>query len=676
MKQIYLPPFVDEAVEACLKANTYALDLETSSFNPIRGRITGFSVATDTEVVPSNCHYGCCKGRMIPKAWYFQFLPELGVSNEETAAVDPDCIPMLPTFKRFRGVFSDHSKQVVMHNGKFDLKFFARVNIGIKNDLIDTCVASWLIDENRSSHKLKDLAKTLLRHEMVKYEELGGLFSPPISRYGADDACQTLRLWRHFLPILREKKLEKIFHELECYIPRVLMDMELEGITMDIDLLEELRGQVEGELHEVEDECHRLAGRRFLVSSPQEVGLLLFRELKWKQRGEIRRTKKGSFSTDREVLERYEKDKPLAANILKYRELAKLDSTYLVPLADAAQRIDGRVRSNFNQIPHPRSGGGTVTGRLSSSKSEELGGTQLQNIPSRSETGKKVRNAFISAEGFDLVTYDYSQIELRFMAHFSQDQTLLDAYRKWDCVECGASGETTLSLHACPQCGIPDGHRKREKNCQLCDDADVPEDAPKHGFCLGLDIHQITADACGVVRYVGKIINFALLYGLGPGGLARHLKVSFARARKIRDAYFRKYHGIVLHNMNIQKEMMRTGKISTILKRFRNFPNCQGHHVDLRSREWRQGANAKIQGSAADLMKVGMRNVHRRLHLEGLDEDTKILLQVHDELTLETPEHRTERVKLLTRDELEGVFKISVPIIAEGGSAKSWGQAK
>jgi DNA polymerase-1 len=350
-------------------------------------------------------------------------------------------------------------------------------------------------------------------------------------------------------------------------------------------------------------------------------------------------------------------------------------------LQQGALRIDGRVRSRFNQISAPvgRSGGGgggTATGRLSASSDEDLGGVNLQTIPSRSKTGKKIRGAFVAEDHCDLITYDFSQIELRFMAHYSRDKTLLDAYRKWDCVECGSKGETTDPLHACPVCGAPDGHRKLEKDCAICKTVDVPVDYPKHGFCLGLDIHQITADACGVERYLGKIINFALLYGLGAKGLARHLKITEKLAHKIRDAYFAKYRGIVLHNIRIQEEVMKYGYIRTILGRKRRFPEKKGKRLELWEREWRQAANAKIQGSAADLMKCAMRNTQRRLVKEGLEDETKFILQVHDEMTLETPKTQSDYMCELVRYEMEHCFPIRVPVIAEGSKARSWLEAK
>lgn len=574
------------------------------------------------------------------------------------------------------GTHNYFAGNTLVSNSKFDLKFEHRAGISVDNQIVDTCVASWLTNENSLTQRLKDLVKKIFGHEMTKFTELGGLFSPDIKNYGADDACQTLRLWRHLEPVLEREGLMKVFLELECALPEILADMELRGVEIDVDLLDNLRGQIAGELEIVEKECFRLAGREFLITSPAEVGKVMFQELQWKQRGKIKlHATTGVPSTARGVLERYEKDKPLASGVLKSRELRKLESTYIDPLIRSAEKMDGRTRTHFNQVPHPRGGGGTVTGRLSSSSDEDLGGCNLQNIPSRSKTGQQIRYAFVASAGHTLVTYDFSQIELRFMAHFSQDKTLLAAYQTWRCGACKKTGRTRLSLHSCPECEAPEfklleSGRKQKMKMR-------PDGKPVEGyFCLGLDIHQITADACGVDRRLGKVINFALLYGLGAEGLSRRLKIKVSEARKIHKAYFRKYDGIVAHNNWIVDEVTRYGYVRTILKRRRRFPDKKGKRLNLWDREWRQAANTAIQGSAADLMKVGVRNVYRRLKTEELLEDTGILLQVHDELTVETPEHRGEYMETLVRDELEGAFGISVPIIAEGSRGPSWGSNK
>lgn len=685
-------PLVIEAFNACMAADTYSFDLETAaagwsgkSFSPLTGKIMGFSVAVDTELVDPNCWHKCCDPKVkVPKSWYFQFMPELEtrLSNEDALKKYPgEIVPALLVWQLFKFLFLRQDKRMVGANLKFDIKFLMYIGLEIKNQIVDTTVASWILDENRMRHGLKFLVETIIGHIMVGFNELQGLFSPPIETYGADDACQVLRLWRHFEPLIKAQGLLKVYLELECSLPVVLAGMENRGCSIDLEVISSMRSEIGEELIAVEKECYELAGRRFNIGSPADLNKLLFKELKWKVRGRLKKTIHG-YTTNREMMERYEKDNPLAAGILRHRELSKIEGTYLNNLEKAAQKIDGRVRSHFNQVVRPEkgggsSGGGTVTGRLSSSTDEELGGVNLQTIPSRSKVGKRIREAFVAEFGNILVTFDYGQIELRFLAHFSQDPTLMDAYQCWDCVSCGNKGRTSDSLHACPICLADEGHRRREKNCKLCDEADVPEDAPVHGFCLGLDIHQITADACKIDRATGKKVNFALLYGQGEKGLARELKCSQMLARKIRNGYFSKYSGIVAHNARVQAEIIRFGYVTTILKRRRRFPHIKGKCLELWDREWRAGASAKIQGSAADLMKVATRNIDRKLEEKGLNTPTTgLILQVHDEVTIEAPEAHGGFVYNLVQYEMEHAFKISLPILAAGGTGRAWSDTK
>jgi len=604
-------PQIFEAYEAVKAAPTYAFDLETSTFSPHTGRIIGFSVSVDTVTEPAQCTYQCCPPTLeVPKSWYFQFYPEIAArsfSNDEAVVEFSECVPMLATLALFSDVFRDEDKECVMQNGKFDGKFMLHIDRPIKNQVIDTAVASWILDENRWKHGLKTIVKDFLGHDMVAYDELGTLFAPAIENYGADDARQTLRLWRYFAPQIEAERLTKVFRELECSIPLILAQMEHTGCNIDIPYLRSLHNEVHQEKLAAEAEIYRLAGEQFSIGSPAQLNYIFFEKMGWKPRGKLKKTVHG-YSVAKDVLERYEKDKPLAAAILRWKELDKLEGTYFGNLEAAAKKIDGRVRSRFNQIAPPSKkdagSGGTATGRLSASADDDLGGVNLQTIPSRSETGRKLRGAFTAGEDNTLITYDFSQIELRFMAHMSCDKTLLEAYRKWDCVECGGSGETSEPLHACPVCSAPEGHRRAEEWCAQCSAADVPEDAPKHGFCLGLDIHQITADACNVARYMGKVVNFALLYGMGPKGLARDIKCSLKVAQQIYDAYFAKYPGIVVHNRNVQAQVVKYGYVRTILGRKRRFPHKQGRQLNLWDREWRQAANAVIQGCKALSSKV------------------------------------------------------------------------
>ncbi|GAF80247.1 unnamed protein product, partial [marine sediment metagenome] len=444
-----------------MAADTFSFDLETTSFNALTGRITGFSVAVDTELVPAACVYKCCDTDTMkfPKAWYFQFVPDLleHLSYEEAEAGYEQCYPVIATWAAFRELFACEDKRIVMHNGKFDLKFAIRAGLEIKNVLIDTAIAAWLLNENRGTQKLKDLVKLFFKHDMVKFTDLGGLFSPPIALYGADDAAQTLRLWRYLEPMLVKQRMMKVFIECECRVARVLANMELTGALIDLDMISEMKSTVHAELEEVTLEIYKLAGQEFNINSNKELARVLFKDLKWKVFDWARSAKTQQPSTAKKVLEKFEARQPLAVALLRYSELYKIATGYTDPLVIAAKKIDGRIRGKFNQIQDPRGGGGTVTGRLSASSDNDLGGVNLQTIPSRSETGKKIRYMFVAPEGYKLLCIDYSQVELRFLAHLSRDKALVAAYCDWDCFECGEKGSTRLRLFKCPKCGAGAG---------------------------------------------------------------------------------------------------------------------------------------------------------------------------------------------------------------------------
>lgn len=668
--------YLDEAVAACTHADVYALDFEMTSFNPLTGRITGFSVAVDHIMVDANCVYGCCKeGTKVPKSWYFQFVPETceHMSNEEAVATFEDCYSMLQVLRAFAPVFADRKKRVVLHNAKFDLKFCISHGVEILNEIADTIAAAWLDDENRKGGQgLKHLAKSIFGHEMVKFTDLGGLFSPPIAQYGADDACQTLRLYRYFYERLDQQRLVKVWLELESRLTRVLAHMEYVGAEVDVEAIEKMRHEVIHELDKVTEECYRLAGRSFNPKSPKQVTELLFKELGWR----APKRRDGKVSADKKVLAKFEKTKPLARALIVHSELYKILSGYLDPMRRAAKKFDGRIRGRFNALPSPEGGGGTVTGRLSASADEDLGGVNLQTIPSRSKLGSKIRYMFTAPEGKTLICLDYSQIELRFLAHLSQDKFLMAAYKSWGCAACGKRGSSAERLHSCPNCGAAEGHLRNEDDCDQCEGKKKTSDLPVHGFVHGQDVHQMTADRVGCSRKQAKTVNFAVVYGTGPSTLAEQIGVSKREAIEFLDNYFEQYKGVDRFSKAICADLSRNGFVKTILGRRRRIPRARRRIVTTKDREWRMAMSARVQGSAADLMKVAMRNVYERLEREGLLGLVKMILTVHDELVLEVPVELAPRVYKMQQEEMENAFKISLPIVAEGSIAGTWGEAK
>jgi DNA polymerase-1 len=685
--------YLQEALTAIEAADIYAFDIESTGFNVFKDKVTGFSVAVDTELVPSQCVYECCAPDvLIPKAWYFQFVPELldHLTYEQVEAkYASECYPVRETFRRFHHLFTDKTKKVVLHNAKFDFKFCARAGVANENVLIDTAIAAWLNDENRPSQKLKDLVQRFFKHRMVKFEELGGLFSPPIELYGADDAAQTLRLWRYLEPLIEEEGLTKVLVESECRVARALAAMELRGAFIDEDLITEMDATVNDELDQVTEDIYRLAAEEFNKRAPKEhhvqtlefnansndaVAEVLFKKLGWKSPAWGRSKKTGKPSVDKKVMASFEHRKPLAKALLRRSELYKIATGYTRPIKKAIRLIDGRIRGSLNQIQHPRGGGGTVTGRLSASADEDLGGVNLQTIPSRSETGKKIRYMFIAPEGRVLICLDYSQIELRFLAHLSRDPLMLEAYCSWDCVDCGASGSTPERLFNCPECGASEGHHAFEKDCLICIEGQAKTGCPKHGFRQGKDVHQLTADQVGCSRTAAKTINFAIVYGTGPTALAEQIGSTPAEASQYLDNYFKRYRGVERFAESVCSDLSQRGYVTTILKRRRRIPSARRRRITRKDREWRSAMSARVQGSAADLMKVALRNIYERLLRDGLD--AFLILTVHDEVVIECAEEIADEVYKIVQYEMENCFPLRVPVVAEGSKARSWGEAK
>jgi DNA polymerase-1 len=691
-------------VEFISGLDSFALDLETSTYSPLTGRIIGLSVSGGPDTEPSRCVYGCCAGKLFPKAWYFQFSPEFYVGQGGS----PDFLPLTVVLEALRPLLEDPKRTIEGANIKFDLKFFISSGINVCCQVRDVVVASQLLDENRESHGLKKLAKLELDHDMVEFKELGGLFSPPISQYGADDACQTHRLEPVLAARLEAEGLLKVYQDLWCRLIPILARMELAGIPVDIQVLEALRDEVIPEIAVVEAECWRLAGQRFDVASSDECRRILFRDLKftvpkdaltgqgkkieeaggrvtWEHTStahavleDLEEEEKARRARQRkakgEELKEGEEEPTLVGNILRHRELQKLATGYINPLIEAHGRVDGRIRSSFNQVEHVKGGGGTVTGRLSNSIDDELGGVNMQTIPARSATGKKLRFAFVSSEGFVLLSADYSNIELRVLAHLSNDPGLISAFCDWTCVTCGATGSTKTHFRSCPKCGAKEGHSRPDKRCLECAASTRPEGSPRHGYCEGVDFHQKTADAAKITRDQAKAVNFGVIFGIGAKKLARQMGCTTKEAEKALAAYFSDYVGVDQFSDSICLDLRKYGHVKTLLGRRRRIPGARGQVFDRSSREWRQCMSARVQGGAADILQVATRNTAERLRREG--EPAQMLLSVHDELVLEAREDRIDYVKDLVREEMEAALRLRIPLVADVRRGTSWGAAK
>lgn len=527
-------------------------------------------------------------------------------------------------------VLEDPKRLLVFHNARYDVPILSRHGLLPKNwdapgKLADTLVAAFLCNSGSRELSLDDLALRHFGHAMIPIEDLigkGGKNKPQkvfsgvpqadACAYGAEDADFTLRLWNHYRGELEEKGQEKPFRDIEMPLLPVLLAMEDRGILVDKDRLRALSADMKEEVDRLERAIHAHAGRAFNVASPTQLQEILFVQLGLPAG---KKTKTG-YSTDAGVLERLVDAHPIVADILEYREVAKLRSTYAETLPDLIRPETGRVHTTYSQVI-------AATGRLSSVN------PNLQNIPVRTELGRKIRGCFEAAPGKVLLCADYSQIELRMLAHLSGDEALREAYR------------LGLDIHARTAAAL----------------YGVPEDA-------------VTAD----MRRAAKVVNFGVLYGMGAHRLAGQLKIPYGEAKKFIDNYFATYARVDAYITETVTTGRKRGYVETISGRRRYLPELLSDNRVLRENAERIAANTPIQGSAADLIKIAMIRIHDILKDGKLPCD--MLLQVHDELVFEVEESAVDEAAALVKREMEHAMALSVPLVAEVGWGKTWVDAK
>jgi len=525
-----------------------------------------------------------------------------------------------------RPVLEDARLPKGAQNAKFDLQVLRTNGIEVKGVEFDTMVASYLLDPGRGAHNLDALALRYLDIRKTATEELIGKGASAISmadvpeekvaRYAAEDADCTYRLVDVFRPKLEAQGLMPLFRDVEMPLVRVLLDMERAGVRVDVDYLKQLSREFEDMAHKVEREIREIAGEEVNLNSPKQLGPLLFEKLEI-QKGSTRRMKRtrtGAYATDADTLEAFASH-PIVAKLLDYREVTKLRSTYVDALPGMVHPSDGRIHSSFNQTV-------AATGRLSSEN------PNLQNIPIRTEIGRRIRRAFIADEGCRLLSADYSQIELRLMAHLSKDPGLCDVYRRKGDVH----AETAARMFKVP---LPEVTREQ--------------------------------------RGSAKAINFGILYGMGPTRLARDLKIPMDEAREFLDRYFREFPGVRDFQRQAVETARREGYVTTLLGRRRAIPEITSEEPGVRASAENMAKNTPVQGTAADLIKVAMVKIHQRLLDEG--SSVRMILQVHDELVFEGPGGEMDRLRSLVRHEMENALKLDVPIVADVGIGRDWLEA-
>jgi DNA polymerase-1 len=523
--------------------------------------------------------------------------------------------------KRLRPLLEDPALPKIAQNAKYDLQVLRRAGIFVAGLAFDTMVASYLAQPAAKSHGMDNLAADLLGYKTISFKEVAGSGKKQIGFeevevekaivYAAEDADITLRLAEKLEPMLAEAGQEKLFHEVEMPLMEILADMEWAGVRIDPEFLGALSGELQGKLVHLEKEIFALAGGPFNIGSPKQLGEVLFERLHL-ARG--KKTKTG-WSTDVDVLTALSAEQPIAARILDYRSLSKLKSTYTDSLPKLIHPGTGRIHTSFNQTV-------TATGRLSSSD------PNLQNIPIRTEEGGRIREAFIPAEGNLLLSADYSQIELRVLAHMADETVLKESFAK---------GEDIHSRTASEVFGV------------------FPE--------------MVTPE----MRRQAKTINFGVIYGMGAFSLGKDLGIPTREAQHFIDNYFARYPGIKGFMESKKEEARQKQYVTTLLGRRCAVPEINSQNGSIRSYAERNAINYPIQGSAADIIKVAMVAIHRRLAKEGLG--ARMVIQVHDELVFDVPEKEVDSVTALVREEMEGALSLSVPLRVEIGVGKNWREA-
>ncbi len=538
-------------------------------------------------------------------------------------------LPIEKVVRALKPIFADASLPKVAHNAKFDMAVLHDAGIDVRGLAYDTLLGAFLIEPG-GQLGLKRLAASVLHIEMTEIEELIGTGKKQLSMdqvaiaeaasYAAADADITLRLMKAQEPQLKQLNLRKLFDEVDMPLVPVLLDMELTGVKIDADFLGQMSQRLDKRLKEIEREVYRSVGMEFNLNSPAQLGDMLFGKLQLKAPGE-RKTSTGKVSVAADVLESMKGMHPAIDLILEQRQLSKLKGTYLDALPKLVNPKTGRVHTSFNQT-------GAVSGRIASQD------PNLQNIPIRTELGREVRRAFLVEKGHVMIAADYSQVELRIAAHIAGDPGLRAAF---------AAGQ--------------DIHRATAAKV------------------LNVPLDQVTSDQ----RSFAKRVNFGLLYGMGTRSLAEQAGISMSEAQKFVDAYFNGFPNIKKYIDDTKRKAKDIGYVETLLGRRRYFPILKTETRDARTNVMqrtaeREAINHPIQGSAADILKMAMINIHRELIQRKLK--AKLILQVHDELILEAPKAEADEVKDLVRELMEHAFDLNPPLKVEVGVGLNWDAVK
>ncbi len=578
------------------RSGRFALDVETDNRDPMRANLVGISFSWE----PGKAAY-------IPVGHHYLGAPAQLPVQRVREVLDP--------------VLSDPDMRIIGQNIKYDLKVLLGAGWNIATIDCDTMLASYLANPSRRSHSLAEIASEVLNHTMITYDDVTRkgrkriLFSEvPLdiaSDYSCEDADVTLRVADHLTEEVEKLGMIDLLKDVELPLIRVLADMEMAGVCLDKDLLDDLSGILRSQLSDLEVKIHREAGRSFNINSPRQLAEVLFGDLGLPP---VKKTKTG-YSTSGDVLLELSSRHHLPGMILDYRSLSKLKSTYVDALPSLLNPKTGRIHTSFNQAA-------TATGRLSSSD------PNLQNIPVRTEMGRRIRGAFIAPQGSVLLSADYSQIELRVLAHLSEDSNLLEAFNAQE-----------------------DIHTRTAR--QVLGAAGDPVDPE--------------------LRRRAKVVNFGIIYGMSAFGLSKELGIAPKEAAGIIDGYFDTYTGVKDYIDRNLEEAREKGYVTTLLNRRRYLPELTSSNPNLRQLGERMAVNTPIQGTAADLIKVAMLGLHDAL--PGKVPGARMIIQVHDELLFEVPEGEVTQAAAIIRAEMEGVAGLRVPLTVDVGWGSNWAEA-
>jgi len=580
-------------VKNLLNQTSVCFDTETTGLNPLTAELVGIAFSWETG-----------KGFYVP-------FPE----DREDAQL---------LIEELRPFFENENIQKIGQNLKYDIKVLAKYNVEVKGKLFDTMLAHYLINPDMR-HNMDVLAETYLNYTPISITELIGkkgknqlsMRDVPLDKqteYAVEDADITLQLKEHFEKELGEANTQKLFDDIEVPLLRVLADMELEGINLDKDFLNSLSEELNNDIANLEKKIYEAAGEEFNIASPKQLGVILFEKLKLVDKP--KKTKTGQYSTAEDVLSYLAKDHDIIQNILDYRGLSKLKSTYVDALPLQVETSTGRVHTDYMQTV-------AATGRLSSNN------PNLQNIPIRTERGRQVRKAFVPRNGdYTLLAADYSQIELRIIAALSEEETMIEAFK---------NGE---DIHASTASRV-----------------------------FNVPISDVTREQ----RSNAKTVNFGIIYGVSAFGLSNQTTLSRSESKELIDTYYATYPKLRNYIQDQVDFARDNGYVQTVLGRRRYLKDINSRNAVVRGAAERNAVNAPIQGSAADIIKIAMINIHKKLN-EG-SYKTKMLLQVHDELVFDVYKPELESLKNLIKTEMENAYQLSVPLDVDLDIGDNWLEA-